>query len=489
MNSRSLLKMSKFKQSLLFYGLSIVLMKGLSLFMLPFIARYLTPDQMGRLELLTTAAMLMSLFVAMGLEDCLFRFAGVINGKARQAVVASLYSWGLVFGAVAFAIGYYLAPLVSDATHGQIEAYQLQIIWAGVAMEGAICLPLAHLRMHDRAGCFFSIVIARTFFQAALTLILLNHNPHIDSVIIASITATISQALLLAVIQLRATGVAPRRLELRAIWHYGLPLLGSGLCMFALNGVDRIAIAQWCSLSTLGLYGIAAKFSLATVLLMQPFGMWWRPRRFDWLNTNKQQCARVLAIATLILAGVSCLVICAAPILILLLMPPTYHASAFLVSPIVIMFALREASEIHNIGLLSQQSTVPILKINVTSAIIGTLACLLGTYWWGVFGCISGLIVAQLYRLIALYLGGRRSVPTQRYNMLFLLAAGLIVAMGCTAAAIVNSGLGIVHSTVLLISTAIVGILCAVAVNFNYRLMTGTSLSLCGGSAPIRGAA
>ncbi|BCD98183.1 lipopolysaccharide biosynthesis protein [Marinagarivorans cellulosilyticus] len=461
---------TQFKKSLIFYGLSIVLMKGLSLIMLPFIAGYLPPAQMGKLELLTTAAMLLSLFVAMGLEDCLFRFAGTQTGNKQRNIVASLYGWSLYLGAVAFLLGYIAAPTISQLTGGQLAPYQLQIIWAGVALEGAISLPLGYLRMRDNAGQFFAVVIGRTFLQALLTVVLLHHNPHLDSVIIASVIATFSQAFVLGLCQYRSTGIAAKRQELTAIWRYGMPLLGSGLCMFALNGVDRIAIAQWDSLTQLGLYSVAAKFALATVLLMQPFGMWWRPRRFEWLQHRAAQCTQVLGLASVLLSLMTCGVICMAPVLIIVLMPEAYHSATLLAGAIAIMFGLREASEIHNIGLLSQQSTLPLLKINVTSAIIGASCCLLGTFYWGVSGCITGLIIAQGFRLAAIHLQGKNALVHHVQPLLLLFCVCMpVVATGISYTAL-SSQVGIWQLTIYSVALALGCAICAGAMVISYRL-------------------
>ena len=53
----------------LLYGLSIALMKGISLLMLPFIAHYLSPDEFGKVEILSSLTVIGSVVVGLGLED------------------------------------------------------------------------------------------------------------------------------------------------------------------------------------------------------------------------------------------------------------------------------------------------------------------------------------------------------------------------------------------------------------------------------------
>lgn len=63
-------------KNVLLYGVSIALMKGISLIMLPFITHYLSQDAFGRLEVLLSIAAFGSVIVSMGLMDALYRFAG-----------------------------------------------------------------------------------------------------------------------------------------------------------------------------------------------------------------------------------------------------------------------------------------------------------------------------------------------------------------------------------------------------------------------------
>ena len=423
--------MPRLSSNLVYYGLSIGLMKGLSLIMLPIVSRYLTPAQMGQLELLTTLAIFVSLFVAAGLEDCLFRFA---KCKAdEKSVAASFYGWSLTFGSVFYLAAWFSSPKAAELIGNGITAVQLQIIWAGIALEGAITLPLALMRMRERAGLFFSFVIGRTFFQAGMTLYLLSQSASVTSILIASLSATVLQASALALWQAKAAGIRPRLKELRPIGIYGLPLLGSGLCMFALNGVDRWAIAHFDELSALGLYSVGAKFALATVLLMQPFGMWWRPQRFARLDQCPRDCSRILMTGLLLLAVMSASVICFAPVLMQWLMPENYSAAIAMAIAIALMFTLREAAEIVNLGVLSKNNTVTLLKINIGSAVLGLIVCISATARFGVWGCIYSLIAIQLLRTLLVFIASQRTAPLHLpVRTLLLLMTGLA---GCALVA------------------------------------------------------
>ncbi|MDN3684766.1 hypothetical protein QW180_19040 [Vibrio sinaloensis] len=55
----------------------------------------------------------------------------------------------------------------------------------------------------------------------------------------------------------------------------------SAMVAFALSGAERWIIVAYTDLDTLGIYAIAAKFALGVGILIQPFHMWWMPKRFQ----------------------------------------------------------------------------------------------------------------------------------------------------------------------------------------------------------------
>ena len=153
-----------------------------------------------------------------------------------------------------------------------------------LALEGAIAVPMGWLRMQNRAFSFFTLSISRAAIQATLILMMLQPGEDITPVLEAGLVAATLQAILLAYLQIRDTGVSFRfNHDLSLIW-YSLPIVGSGLIAFVLNGLDRWIIADQAGLSQVAEYGVASKFALAAVLLLQPFGMWWSPKRFEVIN-------------------------------------------------------------------------------------------------------------------------------------------------------------------------------------------------------------
>jgi len=396
---------SAFSQTIL-YGFSMAIMKGISILMLPFIAHQLSQQAFGRLEVLSSLAVIISILVGLGLEDTLYRFAGQAKtDDQRRRFAAKIFGLGIIVGVIALAIGWFSAPALSRNIPGNISIYEIRLIIMILALEGAIAIPMGWLRMENHAITFFTLSISRAAIQATLILIMLQPGNDITPVLEAGLFAAIIQAIILAYLQIKDTGISINVRHEGALILYSLPIVGSGLVAFVLNGLDRWILADQTSLSDVAEYGVASKFALAAVLLLQPFCMWWSPKRFEIINQSNGKEFAVKAIGI----GISlCLIICVsvstgAPVLIAWLMPENYVMASEYAVGLVLAMTLRELSDLVNIGCYINRSTLSQLWINISSAILGLLIMLVSVSSLGVWGVIFALISAQLLRLLLFY--------------------------------------------------------------------------------------
>lgn len=401
------------QQSIL-YGMSIALMKGVSLLILPFIAHRLSAAEFGRLEVISTLAVIGSILVGMGLEDTLFRFAGSASCKAQQRRIASeIFSLSLVIAVLALISGWFAASTIAAWIPGDPSIYEVRLVLSVLALEGCIAIPLGWLRMNNRAFSFFFASSGRALLQAILVVTLLYLDRGVAGILEAGLIAAIAQTLLLSYLQLRDSGLSFNLQTGKRSFIYSLPIVGSGLLAFALNGLDRWILAEHSTLADVAEFGIAAKFALATVLLLQPFGMWWSPRRFAVLNEKdgREKVARFVAIGTGLALLIAVSVGLLSPALINWLLPASYsHAGQYVLGLVLIML-LKELTELFNIGCFVGKTTHCQFVINLAGAIIAITAMLLLTPKYQVWGIIFSLLLAQFIRLLLFYKASQYFLP------------------------------------------------------------------------------
>jgi len=403
------------KQSLL-YGASIALMKGVSLLMLPFIANHLVAYEFGRLEVISTLAIIGSILVGMGLEDTLFRFAGTEkDNQKRHQICAEIFTLTMIIGSLTLLLGWFLAPIITPHFPGEPTVYEVRVVLALLALEGCIAIPLGWLRMNNKAVSFFLASTGRALLQAVLVILFLYLGRGVTGILEAGLIASALQTLLLSIQQLRDTGVKFNLVTCKRSFIYSLPIVGSGLVAFGLNGMDRWILAEYAGLDDVAQFGIAAKFALAMVLIMQPFGMWWSPRRFEVLHNEvgdgEQKVAQFIAMGTAIALLITVAVALISPALIDWLLPESYQQATYYVVAIALVMLIKELVELYNIGCFNGNTTSSQLVINIIGATIGVTAMLFFTPQYQVWGVIFSLLFAQLIRLILFYKVSQHFLP------------------------------------------------------------------------------
>ena len=418
----------------LIYGISIALMKSVSLLMLPITAFYLRPEQFGQLELLTSIGIICSILVGLGLENTLFRFAGTetdLNKKKQSA--ANILILSLLTGMVALAIGWVVAPSFVELTSADITVSQLRIVLVVISLEGAIAIPLAWFRMQEKVLLFFLATTLRTVIQAGLIVLFLAMQYQVTGVLVACLIAAGLQAFILSLMMLKQVGLHFKLIKCSEYLSYSVPIVGSGFIAFSLAGFDRWMLADMRSLTDVAIYGVAAKFALATVLLVQPFGMWWLPKRFAVLKQQQGilKVTHYITVGISVVMSIAVLVSFVAPFLIHLLLPSEYHQAMTYVLWLVLAMAFREISELVNIGCFFGDSTSEQFYINLTCAVIGLSIMWFGITQMGIWAVVIALNVAYASKAILFYLVSQRNLPLpyalSKLTMVISLGVTLII--------------------------------------------------------------
>ena len=392
------------------YGMSIALMKGISLIMLPFIAHHVTPLQFGKLEIITSIAMLSSVLIGMGLEQTLFRFAGTENDhKKRKKIASDLFGITIIISIVAFSMSWLISPYLATLLPGDVSQYHIILILSVVSLEGCISVPLGWMRMNNNITFFFYSTTLRAVVQAVLTIIFLLLDKGISGVLEASLIATILQGIILFISHKRSAGVSIDKTTIKATLIYGIPIVGSGILSFSQNGFDRWIVANTTSLVELAQYGIALKFGLAVVLLFQPFTMWWNPKRFSIISQDNgpQEFSRNIAIGTVILLIITPIIWMISPVIIENMFPKEYHDAMHYIIWICGFMLIKELTELYNIGCFIGNSTKIQFIINLTSSFVAVVLMVILAEYYFVYGVIISLILSQILRFIIFYLSSQ----------------------------------------------------------------------------------
>lgn len=419
------------------YALAIVASRGLGLALLPVSTAALSPEEFARLELLLSLGEIAGLLLGAGLVDTLYRFAAS-DGRAGGARVVGL---GVALGLVGLVAAVALAPFGAALPLPALPV-EVMLIGVVVALDVALGVPLAWLRVEGRAAAYTAAVVVRSVLHVALAVVLLRAGFGIAGVLAAAAAATLVSAVTLI-------GARVRRGEVRLaprgwgrLLAYGMPLTASGLAAFALGSADRWFLAGGVPAIDLAHYALAVKLAMAAAFLTQPFELWWYPRRMAVLAEagGAERSARMAGLGgalVLLAAGAAAV---GGPWLIGVATPAAYHGAAALLPWLALGLALQSLGSLVNVGCYIGRTGAQPLAVNGLAAVVALGLYVMLIPRLGVAGAIAATVVAQAVRLVAFHALSARRAPIA-YPLPRLAAMVVPVVVAAAAPQVLGAGL------------------------------------------------
>jgi len=381
-------------------------MKGISLIMLPIYTSYLMPTDYGRLEVLVVFSNVISIILGFGLVEALYRFVGLadsVQQKQRHAAECLLVAG--IIAIISYCIFHFYAKNLLTILPGDITENELYLLGVALSVGGLINIPLAWLRITERAGLFFAISMLKVLIQVALTFYWLVNGWGITSILAAGAVSAVVVALILCAIQLKETQLCFSIKHVKSILSYAGPIFIGGVATFTLSGMDRWLLAEHFGASEIAAYAIAIKFALVPTLLIQPFTLWWFPKRFSVL---KEQNGKALNAHFAVLGATISVLICGTlgllgPILIQWLTPVEYHDAIGILPCLLLCTLLKMLSDLLNLGCFIEKSSQLQMNINLISCGIGGLLLIILIPLFMVAGALMALIIASTIRMMLFY--------------------------------------------------------------------------------------
>ncbi|OEF05646.1 lipopolysaccharide biosynthesis protein [Vibrio genomosp. F10] len=450
-------------KNMLTYAVSIFLVKGISLIMLPIMALFLSPAQLGKLELLATTTVFLSLLVGLAMHENLYRFVGELKCKVEQFnKVSQLYTYAvmlsLMVGSIVTIVLFLLPPLQSVFT-----VLDIALLCTVLGFESALGISMAWLRFKDRATSFLVISVVSTIFQVSAIVVVLYIAPVVTYIYAVGVLTGLLQLVILHKTNGFTWSWGGLR-NLNKLLKYSFPLMLSTLVAFGLTGAEKWIIGYSFSIETLGLYAVAAKFSLAMCILIQPFSMWWMPKRFNaLLYRGNEYTARVTQCGFVYITILAISAASVSQLFITWALPSDYFPAVELLTGVIIVALFKELSDLFNIGILQQKKTQLLLVMNVVCTLVGLGLCLtLSSY--GIWGIIGSISFAQGSRAAALLYFSQRLVKLPfQFTALLLI---LINTLSCLA-------LGFIYThPVWLILITLFGAIFNLAIAYRYEFLS-----------------
>jgi O-antigen/teichoic acid export membrane protein len=267
------------------YTASSVIAKLFAVALLPLYTRHLTRADYGAAEVLLAAVVALSIFFRFGIVEALLRFYYEREGERgldRDEVVRSYVGFLLIAITIGSLLVAALAGPLSEALLDRRESELMLIATGGLWVFTLYELLMALFRLDERARAYFAASLANVLLTIALTVwLVVGADEGARGLLLGNFGAS---AVILAVlfwIHRRRVALIPSPATVRPMLRFGLPTMPAELSLYALNVIDRVALARLAGLAEAGLYALAVKFSQVVTVVVRAFNLAWPPLAYS----------------------------------------------------------------------------------------------------------------------------------------------------------------------------------------------------------------
>jgi len=385
------------------YGFGIVLMKSVSFIMIPYVTRYLVPEEFGNLQVLNVLGDFSEVFFGFGLGAAMVRFAVTAKShdETRRFCANSL---GLVM-----IISFVLSPLmffyvddIKNLLPANVTGLQVRFVIINIMLGSINAIQLTWLRLNNKAFVFVIMTTGRAVLQAGLVAMSLAAGFGVTGILFSACVSVAVISVALITIQIRDIGISVDWQHSKVLIAYGAPLILSGMGIFTTSGLEQWWVAKVIGVADMAQYALAVKFLVLAPTLLYPFELWWGPRRFSLLKSPEDLIinGRIASMGTTLAFIVALFASFIGIIGIKLLTPESYHYASNYLPWLAVSWSIGAAVDMLNLGCYTQKTTFTPTLIILFSAIITIFSFYNVIPIYGIPGLIFCLYVNNLIKLL-----------------------------------------------------------------------------------------
>jgi len=254
---------------------------------LPIITWLYTPEDIGRISMLTVISSFSILLFSLGLDQSYVREYNEYNDKPKlfkMSVLPGVLLLALI-GLYFYLKGEFLSNLMFDISSSLYTQFILIYISSSFLNR---FLSLV-LRMEQRGGAYsLSQILPKIIFLICIAIIYqLELNGDFYFLIIAHVISILS-VLVIFSFNTRKTWIPCIKTKFdwkleRQMLRFGSPLILGGVAYWGLTAMDKVFIQHYSTFEDLGMYSVAVSFAGVATIIQSIFTTIWVPIVYKWI--------------------------------------------------------------------------------------------------------------------------------------------------------------------------------------------------------------
>lgn len=293
------------------YGVTTIVQRFLSFLLTPFYTHFLLPAEYGMQATIFSIIAFVMILSNAGMEAAYFKYYSIAENdieRRRAYWNAILINWlvaGLIGGGVIL-----LPALFNRAAFFNFQPSDYRLIrftGAIIFFDSASMVSLGLLRMDRRPKVFGGIKVAAIVINIVLNVLFVaKMRMGVSGVLLAGLIQSAAQFLLTLPFLAKMLPVSIDRATIDRLIRFGLPTIGSGLALIALQVIDRPIMSNLAGYTAAGLYQANYRLGIVMMMFVSMFEFAWRPFFLQQakMPNARRLFARVFTYFNLIAGGI-----------------------------------------------------------------------------------------------------------------------------------------------------------------------------------------
>jgi O-antigen/teichoic acid export membrane protein len=330
---------------------------AISFFTTPIITLLIVPAEFGKSSMFTLALSFISQIGLSGLDQSFMRFFYEKEEKDRPGL--AWLCMGCSLGITA-AVSCCILPFwrrISGVLFEEENFTTVLLLLFCLAASIVDRFATSVVRMNQKGTVFSLIRIVNAVVNAAAIICYARFvAPVFHAIVVGTIVSSIISIAISVFAErkfwLRHISVIFNSGEIKAVFHFGLPVIPAFIIGVLFQGMDKMALRAWSSFDEIGLYAAANKFVVLLTIIQTGFTMYWYPTALEAYEKDHENfyffetMFKYMALAVLIAASVLLLL----KDVIVLLLAPSYRDSMYIMPFLTLVPLMYILGDISGLG-------------------------------------------------------------------------------------------------------------------------------------------
>ena len=433
------MKLPKIVTNSALYSFTTLLQKGASFFLLPLYTTFLTPEDYGIVNVVTSVSSFLAVLIMMALNGAATRFhyknteesyRKVLWGTITSIVFISSLGWGAVF--------FTLHRFLVDPFIGEIDYYP----YAVIGLANTIITPLyllfqSYLQARQEALHYSINTFSHFLTQVGLAIVFIAiYKMGAVGMLLSNVITSLVFFIYVLIVYIPQIKIGIDKEVAKESFKYSLPLLPHQISIWSAGTVDRLFLNGYKGEGITGIYSVGQQFGNVVGTIAFSVNQAFVPWFFQMIEKGKEGFRKIEKMGIFAVVGYSLIAFSIslfAPEILKIMVAESFR-DAWRVIPILTFAFVFHGVYFFFINILFVKDTGWVFSVTLAAMIVDVVMNILLVPIWGFWGSAIACFMTYFSRSIFALILSLRKNKEIRYNYL----AMYVVPLAFMALSFVN---------------------------------------------------